>query len=72
MADFRDHYGSTSAPLVMNDLVIAGVSGGDEGVRGFVDAYRASTGEHVWRFWTVPAPRSWPPSKRAPASRHAA
>ena len=37
------------------DLVIAGVSGGDEGIRGFLDAYRASTGERVWRFWTVPA-----------------
>jgi PQQ-dependent dehydrogenase (methanol/ethanol family) len=55
IADYRQHYGSTSAPLVVNDLVIAGVSGGDEGVRGLVDAYRASTGERVWRFWTVPA-----------------
>jgi PQQ-dependent dehydrogenase (methanol/ethanol family) len=55
MADHRENYGSTSAPLVVNDLVIAGVSGGDEGVRGFVDAHKASTGERVWRFWTVPA-----------------
>jgi alcohol dehydrogenase (cytochrome c) len=54
MADYREHYGSTSAPLVVNDLVIAGVSGGDEGNRGFLDAYKASTGERVWRFWTVP------------------
>src|SRR5438876_4939075 len=56
MADSRQNYGATGAPLVVNDLVISGVSGGDEGVRGFVDAYRASTGERVWRFWTVPAP----------------
>jgi PQQ-dependent dehydrogenase (methanol/ethanol family) len=56
MADYRQHYGATSAPLVVNDLVIAGVSGGDEGNRGFLDAYKASTGERVWRFWTVPAP----------------
>jgi alcohol dehydrogenase (cytochrome c) len=55
MADYRQNYGSTSAPLVVNDLVVAGVSGGDEGIRGFLDAYKASTGEHVWRFWTVPA-----------------
>ena len=54
MADYRQHYGATGAPLVVNDLVIAGVSGGDEGVRGFLDAYRATTGERVWRFWTVP------------------
>jgi alcohol dehydrogenase (cytochrome c) len=56
MADARENYGATGAPLVVDDLVIAGVSGGDEGVRGFIDAYRASTGERVWRFWTVPAP----------------
>jgi alcohol dehydrogenase (cytochrome c) len=55
MADYRQHYGSTSAPLIVNDLVIAGVSGGDEGIRGFLDAYKASTGERVWRFWSVPA-----------------
>lgn len=56
MADSHQNYGSTSAPLVVNDLVVAGVSGGDEGVRGFLDAYKASTGKRVWRFWTIPAP----------------
>ena len=56
MADSREHYGATGAPLAVNDLVIAGVSGGDAGVRGFLDAYRPSTGERAWRFWTVPAP----------------
>ena len=56
MADSHQNYGSTSAPLVVNDLVVAGVSGGDEGIRGFLDAYKASTGERVWRFWTIPAP----------------
>jgi PQQ-dependent dehydrogenase (methanol/ethanol family) len=49
-------YGGTMAPLVVGDLVIAGVSGADEGIRGFVAAYRAETGEQAWRFWTVPAP----------------
>jgi alcohol dehydrogenase (cytochrome c) len=56
MADYRQHYGATAAPLIVNDLVISGVSGGDEGVRGFLAAFKASTGEEVWRFWTVPAP----------------
>jgi len=55
LADSSQNYGSTSAPLVVNDLVITGVSGGDEGIRGFLDAYKASTGERVWRFWTIPA-----------------
>ncbi|MBI3665682.1 MAG: PQQ-dependent dehydrogenase, methanol/ethanol family [Acidobacteria bacterium] len=56
MADYHKHYGATSAPLVVKDLVISGVSGGDEGARGFVAAYKASTGERVWRFWSIPAP----------------
>jgi len=56
MADYRQNYGATSAPLVVNDLVISGTSGGDEGARGFIDAYKASTGERAWRFWTMPAP----------------
>jgi alcohol dehydrogenase (cytochrome c) len=56
MADSKQHYGSTSAPLIARDLVIAGVSGGDEGVRGQLNAFRATTGEHVWRFWSIPAP----------------
>lgn len=55
MADSHQNYGSTSAPLVVGDLVITGVSGGDEGVRGQLNAYRAATGEHVWRFWSIPA-----------------
>lgn len=56
MADYREHYGATAAPLVVGDLVISGVSGGDEGVRGFLAAFDAKTGQEAWRFWTVPAP----------------
>jgi alcohol dehydrogenase (cytochrome c) len=56
MADYKQHYGATSAPLVVNDLVISGTSGGDEGIRGFVAAYSAATGKEQWRFWTVPKP----------------
>ena len=48
------HYGSTVAPLVVKDMVIGGVSGGDRGIRGLLAAYKASTGERVWRHWTVP------------------
>jgi putative heme-binding domain-containing protein len=54
MPDEVQHYGSTVAPLVVKDMVIAGVSGGDWGIRGFLAAYKASTGERVWRFWTIP------------------
>jgi len=37
-------------------MVIAGVGGGDWGIRGFLAAYKATTGERAWRHWTVPAP----------------
>jgi len=47
-------YGATAAPLVAGDLVISGVAGGDEGIRGFISAYHAATGKLAWRFWTVP------------------
>ena len=56
MADYHQQYGATGAPLVVKDLVVSGISGGDEGVRGFVAAYKVPTGERVWRFWTMPAP----------------
>lgn len=52
----RKNIGNTAAPLVVNDMVVAGVSGGDLGMRGFLTAYKADTGEQVWRTFTVPAP----------------
>jgi PQQ-dependent dehydrogenase (methanol/ethanol family) len=55
MPETPGRYGSTAAPLVVGDLVISGVGGGDEGIRGFLAAYKATTGELAWRFWTVPA-----------------
>ena len=43
-------YGGTSAPLVAGSLVIGGVAGGDMGIRGFLAAYDAMTGQQAWRF----------------------
>jgi alcohol dehydrogenase (cytochrome c) len=56
MADPRQNYGATSAPLVVGKLVVVGPSGGDEGIRGFVAAFDVETGKEAWRFWTVPKP----------------
>ena len=47
------HY-ATLAPLVVKDKVIVGISGGEQGVRCFIDAYDAATGKRAWRFYTVP------------------
>jgi PQQ-dependent dehydrogenase (methanol/ethanol family) len=55
-AETSQHYGATAAPLIVDDLVISGVAGGDDGIRGFVAAWKASSGELAWRFWTVPSP----------------
>ena len=64
-ADKAQHYGATSAPLVVKDMVVVGTSGGDSGVRGFVAAFDAATGKRKWLFWTIPGPgefgsSSWP------------
>ena len=54
MADWRQNYNATGAPLPVGNLVVTGTSGGDEGVRGFLAAFDQVTGKEVWRFWTVP------------------
>ena len=43
-ADYRTGYSFTVAPLAVKNLVVIGVSGGEYGVRGFIDAYDAATG----------------------------
>jgi alcohol dehydrogenase (cytochrome c) len=55
MADHKQNYFGTSAPLVVGNLVISGIGGGDSGVRGFLAAFDQTTGKEAWRFWTIPA-----------------
>ena len=55
-ADYRLGYSFTGAALAVKNLIVIGVSGGEYGIRGFVDAYDADTGERKWRFYTVPGP----------------
>lgn len=54
LAQGNQNYGGTLAPLVVEEMVIVGVSGADEGIRGFVAALRADTGALIWRHWTLP------------------
>jgi alcohol dehydrogenase (cytochrome c) len=54
-ADTKKGQFATLAPLALKDRVLVGVSGGDSGMRGFVAAYAATTGEELWKFYTVPA-----------------
>ncbi len=55
-ADYRTGYSFTVAPLAVKNLIVIGVSGGEYGIRGFIDAYDADTGTRKWRFYTVPGP----------------
>jgi alcohol dehydrogenase (cytochrome c) len=55
IAPLKQGYYATIAPLAVKDKIIVGISGGEEGTRGFIDAYSADTGQRVWRFWTIPA-----------------
>jgi alcohol dehydrogenase (cytochrome c) len=48
-------YTITGAPLAIDDMVITGVSGGDYGARGFIDARDAASGKRRWRFYAAPA-----------------
>ena len=52
--DRQPPYTITGAPRVINGLVIIGNGGADLGVRGYVSAYDAESGEQRWRFHTVP------------------
>lgn len=63
--DYYAGYYMTLAPLVADGKVMVGVSGGEFGIRGFVAALDAMTGEEVWRTFTIPGPgepgnESWP------------
>ena len=56
IADPALGYAMTVSPLVVKDKVIIGVAGGEYGIRGFIAAYDAHTGEEAWRFYTIPGP----------------
>ena len=54
IADFKQGYSATVAPLIANGKVIIGIAGAEFGTRGFIDAYDTKTGKRLWRFYTVP------------------
>jgi alcohol dehydrogenase (cytochrome c) len=56
VADSMLGYSLTSAPLIVKDKVLVGLTGGEFGARGFLDAYDAATGTRAWRFYAIPGP----------------
>ena len=53
-------YTITGAPRVFKGKVIIGNGGAEYGVRGYITAYDAATGEQKWRWFTVPGDPSKP------------
>ena len=60
IADHSKSYTITGAPRVFKGKVIIGNGGAEYGVRGYVTAYDAATGEQKWRWFTVPGDPSKP------------
>jgi alcohol dehydrogenase (cytochrome c) len=56
VADNNTGHSITAAPLAIEGKIIVGISGGEAGIRGFLDAYDAKTGKLAWRLWTIPGP----------------
>ncbi len=66
ICDLDQFYFASVAPVVVGNHVIAGVSGDDSDVGGYLEAHDPETGEMQWRFYTVPQKKgdpgmeSWP------------
>jgi alcohol dehydrogenase (cytochrome c) len=63
--EWEQGYSITGAPLVVKDMVLTGIAGGEFGIRGFVKAYDAETGDLRWTAYTIPGPgeagnETWP------------
>lgn len=54
--DYKKGYYMTLAPLIAKGKIMVGVSGGELGIRGFVQALDAATGRPAWKTFTIPAP----------------
>ncbi len=54
IADPELGYSETMAPTAVNGKILIGTNGGEYGIRGFVKAFDAKTGDLLWTFNTVP------------------
>ncbi|HEX7138626.1 MAG TPA: PQQ-dependent dehydrogenase, methanol/ethanol family [Vicinamibacterales bacterium] len=69
VAENKDGYYMSVAPLVAGGKVLVGCSGGEMGIRGFVAAFDPETGKEIWKTYTVPAPGE-PGSETWPSGDH--
>jgi alcohol dehydrogenase (cytochrome c) len=54
IADPEKGYSETMAPTVVDGKVLIGTNGGEYGIRGFVKAFDAKTGNLLWTFHSIP------------------
>jgi alcohol dehydrogenase (cytochrome c) len=54
--DYEKGFSITHAPLAIDGKIIVGVTAGECGLQGFVDAYDAATGKKLWRQWSIAQP----------------
>ena len=69
--DYRTGIGHNHPPLIADDKIILGFTGGDRNARGAIAAYDPQDGELIWKTYTVPAPgepgsESWNDSNLPP------
>jgi alcohol dehydrogenase (cytochrome c) len=65
IAETDEGYSAPAAPFIANGKVIVGVSPGDRGLNGFLEAYDADTGTRLWHWDSIPRPgqpgsETWP------------
>ncbi len=60
VCDLDQYYYGSVAPIVVRNHVIAGVSGDDLDVPGYIQSHDPATGEMQWRWWVVPQKKGEP------------
>ncbi len=61
LADPEFGYSSTEAPTYYDGMVFSGIAGAEYGIRGFISAHDAKTGQLIWRWYTIPKPEDIQP-----------
>lgn len=56
VAEYKEGYSMTHAPLIAGGVLITGISGGEYGTRGFLKGWDLKTGDEKWHRWTTAAP----------------
>ena len=56
IADNTKGYALNGPVIAVDGKVIVGTSGGEYGIRGFIEARDAESGDQVWRWYTIPSP----------------